>query len=258
MGSRPIENKKYHKIRPSQFEIVDGGVIVEKPISLSVNGKIWLTFMCTPTDLEALGVGFLFNEGLLDTMDDIRMVELHHNQHMIEVWLNKDVEKPTDWRLTSGCTGGITAVSERSEPLPSPNGEVISIRNIIEITKDLFENQRLYQKVRGVHATALSDGEQNLIVCEDIGRHNTLDKIAGLMLLDSMDLRKRVLVTSGRVSSEMLQKAIRMKAGVVISRTSPTTLSVKLAEENNVTLIGYARGRQFNIYSHPEWVILPQ
>jgi FdhD protein len=88
-------------------------------------------------------------------------------------------------------------------------------------------------------------------VAEDIGRHNTLDKIAGWILLKGIDLSQRFLLTTGRISSEMLQKAARLSASVVISRTSPSSLSIQLADAFGITLIGYARRNRFNIYTHP-------
>jgi FdhD protein len=120
--------------------------------------------------------------------------------------------------------------------------------------KKLFDSQGLYQKVRGVHASALSDGKEILILCEDIGRHNTLDKIAGKMLLEEIQPDRKILLTTGRISSDMLQKAARIGSSMLISRTSPTSLSIELAEKAGVTLIGYARGRQFMIYTNPQRV----
>ena len=115
----------------------------------------------------------------------------------------------------------------------------------------MFEGQSLYQEVGGVHASALSDGETLLVVCEDIGRHNTLDKIAGKIILNQIEITNPILLTSGRISSEMMQKASSIGAPIVVSRTSPTSSSIRLAEESGITLIGYAFGRQFKIYTNP-------
>jgi FdhD protein len=120
------------------------------------------------------------------------------------------------------------------------------------LISQLFESQALYRTTGGVHTSAVSDGEQIILTADDIGRHNTLDKLAGRLLLDGIQLPRKIILTTGRISSEMLQKANRMGAAVLISRTSPSSLSIELAQRFGVTLIGYARRNRFNIYSHPE------
>jgi FdhD protein len=118
----------------------------------------------------------------------------------------------------------------------------------------LFESQELYRETGGVHTSALSDGEKIVLVAEDIGRHNTLDKIAGLCLMNDTWPETRILITTGRISSEMLQKAARLSAPILISRTSPSSLSIEMAERYGITLIGYARTHRFNVYSNPQRV----
>ena len=115
----------------------------------------------------------------------------------------------------------------------------------------LFESQALYRETGGVHTSMLSDGKQVVMAAEDIGRHNTLDKISGLCLLQHRWPATRILITTGRISSEMLQKAARLQAPVLISRTSPSSLSIEMAQRYGITLIGYARRQRFNVYTHP-------
>ena len=103
-----------------------------------------------------------------------------------------------------------------------------------------------------VNPWILSDGKNWLVPAQDIGRHNTLDKIAGYCLLNDLHPEQRVLITTGRISSEMLQKARRLEAAILISRTSPSALSIQLAQTAGITLIGYARRNRFNVYTHAE------
>jgi FdhD protein len=257
LRNRPDKPIKFNQVQGSSYHLVEGRVIVEHPVSLSVNGKIWVTFMCTPTDLDALALGFLFNEEIIDSFEDVKNVEVHTNSHLVEVWLNKDVEKPSDWRITSGCTGGVTAITQKFQNSKnhSVDGLQVTSGEVISLAKKLIEHQGLHQQVGGVHASALSDGRELLIVCEDIGRHNTVDKVIGKILIDNVQVNRKVLLTTGRISSEMLQKAVRIGTTLLISLTSPTSLSIEMAEETGITLIGYARGRKFNIYSHPQRII---
>ncbi|MGW8251411.1 MAG: formate dehydrogenase accessory sulfurtransferase FdhD [Anaerolineales bacterium] len=231
---------------------VSTNVIVETPVSLTVNQEVWLTFMCTPIDLEALAIGFLFNEGVIKTMDEVEAYRLCAAGDNVDVWLSHSVEKPEKWRRTSGCTGGVTALEENSDIPAVLNGGMVSPTQVGELVSQLFESQQLYRQAGGVHTSGISDGNSILCVAEDIGRHNTLDKLAGHCLMDGITSSRKIILTTGRISSEMLQKSARMGASILISRTSPSSLSIQLARRLGVTLIGYARRNKFNLYTHPE------
>ena len=246
----------YERYEFKKWEPHDAETIVEAPVSLTVNGQVWLSFMCTPVNLEALAVGFLYNEGVLENMEQVEDVRVCEHGDNVDVWLNRSVEQPKSWRRTSGCTGGVTAVDLLARPNISfdsdqPKVPPEAIGHLVEM---LFESQELYRETGGVHTSALSDGEKILLSAEDIGRHNTLDKIAGLCLMNNIWPETRILITTGRISSEMLQKAARLEAPILISRTSPSSLSIEMAERYGITLIGYARTHRFNVYSNSQRV----
>ena len=256
-----IEPRKpihYFQIASQKNEEVDGSTIVETPVSLTVNGEVWTTFMCTPIHLEALMVGFLFNEGVIDNMDEVADVRICEHGDNVDVWLTHDAQKPDSWTRTSGCTGGVTAVASVERPQPVSVSDEFNLLpgQINHLVEMLFEVQELYRETGGVHTSALSDGDKLILSAEDIGRHNTLDKIAGLCLMKNIWPAERVLITTGRISSEMLQKGVRMGAKVVASRTSPSSMSIELAEAWGITLIGYARRNKFNLYEAPERIHL--
>ncbi len=244
------------KARPAGAQIIG-----EAPVSLTVNGETWLTFMCTPLDLEALAVGFLFNEGLLESREEIADVRVCQTGDNVDVWTVKSLVKPSQWRRTTGCTGGMTSV-EAQISLPKipeiSNGVLLSPGQVDELVNKLMEAQVLYKQSGGVHTSLLTDGAGNRVTAEDIGRHNTLDKIAGRCLLENVQFKRRILLTTGRISSEMLQKAARLQSALVISRTSPSSLSISLAEAYGITLIGYARRNRFTIYTHSERILTTQ
>jgi FdhD protein len=244
----------------AQCAPVDLQAITETSVTINVNGEDWLALLCTPLDLVALAVGFLFNEGLIHSKDEIATARVCPTGDSVDVWLTHAVDKPAQWRRTSGCAGGVTAVTAEGDPVGGPLPRVVDglrmqPQDITTLVKALFDVQDLYQTAGGVHTSALSDGQRILVAAEDIGRHNTLDKIAGRCLLDDIRPSKRVLLTTGRVSSEMMQKAARIGASIVISRTAPSTLSIDLADETGITLIGYARQNRFTVYTHPERII---
>jgi len=248
----PQKAIQYERYEFKKWKSFDAETIVESPVSLTVNGEVWLTFMCTPLDLEAMSVGFLYNEGILQSMDEVEDVRICEHGDNVDVWLNRSVEQPRSWRRTSGCTGGVTAVDALARVDVSFDGERPRIppEAIGRLVESLFESQALYRETGGVHTSALSDGEKIVLVAEDIGRHNTLDKIAGLCLMNNVWPETRILITTGRISSEMLQKAARLQSPILISRTSPSSLSIEMAERYGITLIGYARRDRFNVYTH--------
>jgi FdhD protein len=251
---KPIQ---YLQIDSTRNNRTDASIIVETPVSLTVNGEAWVSFMCTPVLLEALAVGFLFNEGMIDSLDEVSDVRLCEHGDNVDVWLNHAVDKPANWTRTSGCSGGMTTVDSITRPraVAAPNGLILSSSAISRLVEMLFEAQDLYRETGGVHMSALSDGERILLSAEDIGRHNTLDKIAGMCLMQNIWPERRILITTGRISSEMMQKAARLGAGILVSRTSPSSLSIELAEQWDITLIGYARRNKFNLYAHPERIL---
>jgi FdhD protein len=252
----PEKAIQYDRYEFKKWEHHEAETIVEMPVSLTVNGVVWLSFMCTPVDLEAMAVGFLYNEGVIETMEDVADVRVCEHGDNVDVWLNHQAEQPTSWRRTSGCTGGVTAVDLLAKPNVSFEENRLNVgpEAVGHLVERLFESQALYRETGGVHTSALSDGEKIVLVAEDIGRHNTLDKIAGLCLMNEVWPETRILITTGRISSEMLQKAARLQAPILISRTSPSSLSIEMAERYGITLIGYARRHRFNVYTNGQRV----
>jgi FdhD protein len=250
---------KYVHCNSSNHQIQAGKIIAEMPVSLTINGELWITFMCTPTDLDALAVGFAYNEKMIEGISEVESVQVCDTKENIDLWLSHSVDRPRNWMRTSGCTGGLTSVNNTGiKSTPMTNGYVVSAKDICHLVDSLYKDQKLYRVTGGVHTSCLSDGNEIILSCEDIGRHNTLDKIAGKYLIERIELPHKFILSTGRISSEMLQKAARIGASFVISRTSPSSLSIELAEKLGITLIGYAHRNQFNIYSHPERVIFTQ
>ncbi len=255
MQSKIFKTVSYHAGRWDEDQT---NIIGEQPVTLSVNNEPWLTFMCTPSDLKALAVGFLYNEEIIETLEDVASVRVCPGEDNIDVWLNRSVNKPEKWIRTSGCSGGKTSVEKtylRKSASKSKNIGKLPAERIGALIEQLNEAQDLYRKSGGVHTSALSDGEKIMIVTEDIGRHNTLDKLAGRCILEHISSPNRIILTTGRISSEMIQKAERIGAAMVISRTSPSSLSVQMAKKLGITLIGYARRDRFTVYTHPERIL---
>lgn len=228
---------------------VEGAVPVEEQIVLSVNAIDLVGLRCTPVELEELAVGFLFNEGLIEGMADVANVRVCGTGRCVDVWLNKDIEPPALRTITSGCSGGTTFESLVDAQHPIVSDLTVTPGQIAALMRQLQAAGELYRCSRGIHTSALAEGDRLVSLAEDVGRHNTLDKIAGCCLRRGQPMADRILLTSGRVSSEMLSKAAQMAVPVVASMTSPTSLSVELAQAWDVALIGYVRGPTFRIYA---------
>jgi FdhD protein len=222
----------------------------EMALAIFVNRQELVTILCTPTKLNCLVLGFLYTEGIISGTGDVASMQVCEEESLAEVMLsNPKFELPTKRTLTSGCGGGATFKTQGqrvdSELVAGPN-------EVLSLMKQLYEQMALYQLCGGVHASALSDTKNLLVVAEDIGRHNTLDKIQGECLLRGLSTKDRLLLSTGRLSSEMLFKAAKMQVPVVVSRHSPTGSAVSLARDLGITLVGHAHGNRLSVYSQPE------
>ena len=234
---------------------VDGAVIGEAAVCIFVNGREVATLLASPVDLEALALGFLYTEGLIRGLEDVELVEKSRHGACVDVWLRGTVPQlPQHAIRTSGC-GGVTFDDLTVTRAPLPLGGVVTAQQVIDRYFQLSETTILYPLARGVHASALCSPDAMLLWAEDVGRHNTLDKLAGKALLQGIPTAGCLFVTTGRISSEMVGKAAKLGISVVASRTSPTSRSLVLAHAWNITVIGYLRRDSLRLYTTPERIL---
>jgi FdhD protein len=241
--------RSYLRVRGGHATEVTSEVVREQPLTIYVNGERFLTLLCSPLKLEALVVGYLWMEKVIGSLADVQSLEVSPVDGRADVALTRPVTLPTERVLTSGCGGGITfRIDHRLFP---PLASTLRVRaeQLSQRMKDLFAAAVHYHESRGIHGAALTDGEELLVVAEDVGRHNAVDKIKGEALFRDLPTEDRILLSTGRVSSEMLLKAARMGVPLVASRTSPTEMAVALAEQLNITVCGYVRPDGLNLYA---------
>jgi FdhD protein len=253
-GTRPVQFVVVGEGQTAR--VIDGDIVEERLVCISVNGTELATIMCSPNDLDLLALGFLTNEGLIDSLDDVRRLHLSKADSCVEVWLRDTaVELPRRFIITAGCGGGVTFddMSQKHDPLQSDLRA--APEQLAELMRQMHLGAERYQQARGIHTAALANGSGLTLQVEDVGRHNCLDKLRGAALRQGLDTRDHILLTSGRISSEMINKARRMGTPIICSRTSPTNLSVALAESWQMTVVGYLRQNRMRIYTHPERVL---
>jgi FdhD protein len=239
------------------YQFSDGGwekittnIPDEMELTVYINSQELVRILCTPAKLNCLVLGFLYTQGIISGVNDVTSMRVCEDDSLADVKLNNpQFELPKLRTLTSGCGSGATFVSQGQKV---DSNLVVSPGEVLSLMKHFQEKMELYRFCRGVHASAFASKKEVLVVAEDIGRHNTLDKIQGECLLRKLSTKDGLLFTTGRMSSEMLLKAAKMQIPVILSRSSPTGRAVTLAQELGITLVGYVRGNRMTVYTHPE------
>jgi FdhD protein len=235
------------------WDEIDAEVIEEGYVSIFVNGQELATIMATPREQDRLALGFLCNEGIIAGMEAVRAVHICPSGACVDVWLHRaKFDLPRRRILTSGCGGGVTFQDLAETVTPLESRLTFDPALLAQRLAEMQQRGSLYARARGVHTAALSNAAGLVAVAEDVGRHNTVDRLRGECLLRGLDPSDHVLLTTGRISSEMIGKAAHMGCPIVASRTSPTSMSVRLARQWNITLCGYVRRGRLNVYAHPE------
>ncbi|MDA0245105.1 MAG: formate dehydrogenase accessory sulfurtransferase FdhD [Chloroflexi bacterium] len=248
----------YISITAGSPQTITADVVEEAQVCLSVNGQELTTWMCSPHQLEWLVLGFLANEGVIRSLADVHHVHMAKSGRCLDVWLNDTaVTLPSRRIITAGCGGGVTFddLSQKHEPLATDLTTSATAAQIAELMRQVHLGAEKYQRTRGIHTAALANPDKLLIQVEDIGRHNCIDKLRGAAMQQGIATRGLILLSSGRISSEMLNKARQMEIPLVCSRTSPTSLSVALAEAWHIAIVGYIRQDRMRLYTHPQRVL---
>ena len=235
---------------------IEDVVVRETPFTIILNNEEMVTLLCSPTDLKYLAVGFLFSEGLLHGKDDINKILVDERRGIVRVETKESMEPGRDvlFRrfITSGCGRGASFYSAADVQSQKKVESQISIsaREIFVLAKKFHHRSQVYLATGGVHSAALCDTTNILVFNEDIGRHNAIDKVFGECIMTDLPTEDRLIITSGRVSSEILLKVAKREIPIIISKSAPTNLGIKLAEDLGITLIGFVRGKRMNVYTN--------
>lgn len=252
---------KFPILRATRDRIKEMEDIVVKEFHLTIilNDRELVTLLCSPEKLDFLAIGFLFSEGLINSKRDIKKVDLDAEENLVRVATKKPLKFPKDIlsKRLIGSSGGkgaspFVGIDPRSK---IDTSIYVSPSEVLDLVDQFVHRSGLFESTGGVHSAALCDTKSVLVFSEDIGRHNAIDKVFGECLLKDIPIHDRLLVTSGRVSSEILSKAAKRRIPLLISKSAPTNLGVQLANEVGITLIGFVREKRMNIYTH-RWRVL--
>ena len=234
-------------------------VVEEFPLALRVNDRELVTLIASPHELRFLVAGFLRLQGFVSSPADFLVLSVCNDYGIASVRIKGDLPKELKPVLTSGCGTGVTfSLPQAVKGGPDAVQEPVAVGALFELMRQLASRSVRYKSHGGVHSAAIGDTAGRLLLhAEDIGRHNTVDRLAGEALLREIPLAGTVLVTSGRVSAEMAAKAALLGIAVVASRTSPTDMAIRICEEAGITLLGYLRGNRFTAYTYPNNILFP-
>jgi len=229
---------------------ITASIIHERPLTLFLNSQEIVTLMTIGEHLDILALGYLFNQNMLHSSDEIIGIDYDEDIETIVVRTNSetDFERKMKRKIkTSGCGQG-TIFGDLIETIENQvlkDNSTIKASILYPLLKKINMTPRLYLETGAIHGCVLCQGEEILHYVEDVGRHNAVDKIAGFMFKNNIDPADKYFYTTGRLTSEMVIKTVKMGIPILISRSGFTAWAVELAKAANLTLIGRARGKRF-------------
>jgi len=233
-------------------------VVEEWPVAVHVNSLKLVTVLCLPTALGELAVGVAAYLGLVGGAQELLDLRVDYGARRVMMQLpvgEERIRRAAQLLVTSTCGANVYGPQLPVMPAGERPGRFrVARTHLLECMRGLRAMAPVFSRTGGTHEAAFSDGRAVRLFFEDIGRHNAVDKVVGRALLDGLDMRHGVLVTTGRLSSEMVVKAVRQRVPILASRSAVTANAVRLAERYGLTLVGFARGKRLNVYTGPERV----
>lgn len=240
---------------------VSDHIATEFPLTIYINNEEFATIVCTPEYMEELIIGFLVSEGIIRKFSDIEKFHLDDSKGLCHITLSHaihSIHANHSKRLISSCCGKSRQfyfVNDMQTSKVSTTDKTITPEEVIRMMQHLQNESKAFQVTGGLHNAAISDGGNFYLHRTDIGRHNAMDKLYGHCILNRIPIKDKILIFSGRISSEILIKASKIGVGIILSKSAPTDLAIKLADDLNITAIGFIRDDSFNVYSHPNRLI---
>lgn len=248
-------------VKGNLVETKDDAVATEFPLTLIVNQAEFATIICTPTYMTELIIGFLASEGIILLQSDIKSLQIDESKGFAYIELHKVLELDDlnqSQRFIGSCCGKSRQFYFKSDVKTARtimHDVSMTPKQCLLLMDTLQKRSIVSKQTGGVHNAALCTPKTLLEFRTDIGRHNTLDKLNGYMIENNLQPKDKVIIFSGRISSEVLLKVSKMNISIIISAAAPTDLALRLADELNITVVGFARDHKMNVYTHKERII---
>lgn len=245
-----------------QFEALDDQVATEYALTVKLDGEEFATVVCSPTHLHELVYGFLASEGMIREAGQVKglLIEQESGYAYTELAGKPSMDRgKVAKRFIGSCCGKSRQFYFHNDMLTARTimtRKTLSPEQCISFMEQLESRSSDFHSSGGVHNAALAEGNELIAVMTDVGRHNALDKLYGYCLLHRIRTANKAIVFSGRLSSEVVLKAAKMGCGIVLSKSAPTDLALRLADDLGITCVGFIRGRQFTVYTHAERIVL--
>jgi FdhD protein len=233
-----------------------GVVAVERPLTIVLDEQELVTLLCSPSDMDFLAAGYLFAEGFIEDRKEIKRLIVDRERGVVRVFTQggtgQDRQVLFRRLITSACGRGAAfySAADAARPARVSSRTAVTPSVICSLVDEFNMRSFLFEATGGVHSAALADADHIIVRNDDLGRHNAIDKVFGECIMKGMTTEGRVVISSGRVPSEMVLKAARGKVPILVSLGATTDLGVRLADDLGVTLVGFARGKKMTVYSN--------
>lgn len=258
-----VKKRTVLRFKNGQMESVEDKIVTEFPVTVKINEEEFVTMVCSPQYIEDMVIGYLASEGVIREYKDIKNIWVQEKEGYVHVTidkLNPYFQNLQNKRYITSCCGasrqGFVFINDALTAKKMNDISVeLSIKDCFQLMNKLQQSAATFQETGGVHNAALCDKNGFMLSRMDIGRHNALDKLYGYCLKHHISIRDKVVVFSGRISSEILLKVAKIGCEVVLSKSAPTELALNLAEELGITTVGFIRNDSLNIYTCPERIL---
>ncbi|GAA0440657.1 formate dehydrogenase accessory sulfurtransferase FdhD [Lentibacillus halophilus] len=245
----------------TESSVKNDEVTSEWPLTVVLNGDEFATIVCSPTDLNDLLIGFLASEGIIRSYTEITSMSIDDYKGFAYMTVDKkldDIRNDHSKRLIGSCCGKSRQFYFKTDAKTAKtvySRLSVSVEQCYALMEEMQQQSEQFMRTGCVHNAALAEPDHLLAVRTDIGRHNALDKIYGHLLENRIAVKNKLIVFSGRLSSEVVLKTAKIGSGIILSKSAPTDLALRLANDLQITVIGFARGSKMNVYTHPHRIM---